>query len=548
MKKCKYIFITGGVVSSLGKGISCASLGYLLKARGLNVSILKLDPYLNVDPGTMSPFQHGEVYVTDDGAETDLDLGHYERFLDQNMSKLNNATTGQIYDETLREERKGVFLGATIQVIPHITDKIKKRIRSVNQNKDLDVIIVEIGGTVGDIESLPFLEAIRQFGLDEGRDHTIFVHLTLVPFISGGDELKTKPTQHSVMRLREIGIQPDILLCRSDRSLPKPVRDKIALFCNVPAEAVIEAVDVPTIYEVPLVFARQKFDTLVASHFGFNGKKADLGAWERLIERFKSIRQEISIAICGKYVTLPDAYKSIMESFVHAGIENDVKVNLIWVNTEEIRKGNERKHLKDVAGILVPGGFGERGIEGKLLTVKYAREKGVPFFGICLGLQCAVIEFSRNVLGWSDSHSSEFEPHTSHPVIDIMEDQKKVTEKGGTMRLGAYDCLVKKGTKAFRAYHSEHISERHRHRYEVNNQYRDALVKKGMVVSGLSPDRNLVEMVELRNHPWFVGCQFHPELKSRAMHAHPLFREFVKAALKFDKERKRRGLSKQHGR
>ena len=548
MKKCKYIFITGGVVSSLGKGISCASLGYLLKARGLNVSILKLDPYLNVDPGTMSPFQHGEVYVTDDGAETDLDLGHYERFLDQNMSKLNNATTGQIYDETLREERKGVFLGATIQVIPHITDKIKKRIRSVNQNKDLDVVIVEIGGTVGDIESLPFLEAIRQFGLDEGRDHTIFVHLTLVPFISGGDELKTKPTQHSVMRLREIGIQPDILLCRSDRSLPKPVRDKIALFCNVPAEAVIEAVDVPTIYEVPLVFARQKFDTLVASHFGFNGKKADLGAWERLIERFKSIRQEISIAICGKYVTLPDAYKSIMESFVHAGIENDVKVNLIWVNTEEIRKGNERKHLKDVAGILVPGGFGERGIEGKLLTVKYAREKGVPFFGICLGLQCAVIEFSRNVLGWSDSHSSEFEPHTSHPVIDIMEDQKKVTEKGGTMRLGAYDCLVKKGTKAFRAYHSEHISERHRHRYEVNNRYRDALVKKGMVVSGLSPDRNLVEMVELRNHPWFVGCQFHPELKSRAMHAHPLFREFVKAALKFDKERKRRGLSKQHGR
>jgi CTP synthase len=548
MKKCKYIFITGGVVSSLGKGISCASLGYLLKARGLNVSILKLDPYLNVDPGTMSPFQHGEVYVTDDGAETDLDLGHYERFLDQNMSRLNNATTGQIYDETLREERKGVFLGATIQVIPHITDKIKKRIRSVNQNKDLDVIIVEIGGTVGDIESLPFLEAIRQFGLDEGRDHTIFVHLTLVPFISGGDELKTKPTQHSVMRLREIGIQPDILLCRSDRSLPKPVRDKIALFCNVPAEAVIEAVDVPTIYEVPLVFARQKFDTLVASHFGFNGKKANLAAWERLIERFKSIRQEISIAICGKYVTLPDAYKSIMESFVHAGIENDVKVNLIWVNTEEIRKGNERKHLKDVAGILVPGGFGERGIEGKLLTVKYAREKGVPFFGICLGLQCAVIEFSRNVLGWSDSHSSEFEPDTSHPVIDIMEDQKKVTEKGGTMRLGAYDCLVKKGTKAFRAYHSEHISERHRHRYEVNNRYRDGLVKKGMVVSGLSPDRNLVEMVELRNHPWFVGCQFHPELKSRAMRAHPLFRDFVKAALKFDKERKRKGLSKQHGR
>ncbi len=533
MNKCKYIFVTGGVVSSLGKGISCASLGYLLKARGLNVSIMKLDPYLNVDPGTMSPYQHGEVYVTDDGAETDLDLGHYERFLDQNMSRLNNATTGQIYDETIRDERKGVFLGATIQVIPHITDKIKKRIRKVNQKKDLDLIIVEIGGTVGDIESLPFLEAIRQFGLDEERGNTLYVHLTLVPFITGGDELKTKPTQHSVMRLREIGIQPDILLCRSDRTLPKAVKDKIALFCNVRPEAVIEAIDVPTIYEVPLIFARQKFDVLVAEHFGFNSKKANLTTWKRLIQRFKSIENEMTIAICGKYVALPDAYKSIIESFVHAGIENDVRVNLKWINTEEITEGTEKKYLSDISGILVPGGFGERGIDGKLLTVKYARENNIPFLGICLGLQCAIIEFARNVVGWIDAHSAEFEPETAYPVIDIMEDQKKVTQKGGTMRLGAYDCRLRKGTKAYKAYRSEMISERHRHRFEVNNQYRDVLLEKGMIFSGLSPNEKLVEMIELDNHPWFVGCQFHPELKSRATRAHPLFREFVKASLLF---------------
>ncbi len=534
MSKCKYIFITGGVVSSLGKGISCASLGYLLKSRGLNVSIMKLDPYLNVDPGTMSPYQHGEVYVTDDGAETDLDLGHYERFLDQNMSRLNNTTTGQIYDETIKEERKGVFLGATIQVIPHITDKIKKRIRRVNQKKDLDVIIVEIGGTVGDIESLPFLEAIRQFGLDEPRGNTLYVHLTLVPFISGGDELKTKPTQHSVMRLREIGIQPDILLCRSDRTLPKAVKDKIALFCNVRPEAVIEAIDVPTIYEVPLLFAKQKFDVLVADHFGFNGKKANLSIWKKLIQRFKSIEKEITIAICGKYVALPDAYKSIMESFVHAGIENDVKVNLKWINTEEIAEGTEKKYLSDVAGILVPGGFGERGIEGKLLTVKYARENKVPFFGICLGLQCAVIEYARNVVGWADANSAEFALDIEHPVIDIMEDQKTVTQKGGTMRLGAYDCQLSNNSRAHKAYKSEMISERHRHRFEVNNKFREVFLDNGMIFSGLSPDEKLVEMIELDNHPWFVGCQFHPELKSRATHAHPLFREFVKASLLFN--------------
>jgi len=539
MKKCKYIFITGGVVSSLGKGISCASLGYLLKARGLNVSILKLDPYLNVDPGTMSPFQHGEVYVTDDGAETDLDLGHYERFLDQNMSQHNNATTGQIYHYVLSQERKGVFLGSTIQVIPHITDEIKKRIRRVNKDNDLDVVIVEIGGTVGDIESLPFLEAIRQFGLDEGRSNTLYVHLTLVPFISGVDELKTKPTQHSVMRLREIGIQPDILLCRSDRTLPDSVKDKIALFCNVPPEAVIEAIDVPTIYEVPLLFAEQGFDKLVSEHFGFDGKNADLTLWINLINRFKSIKKEITIAICGKYVSLPDAYKSIIESFVHAGIENDVKVNLKWVNTEEITPGSERKYLNDVSGILVPGGFGERGIEGKLTTVKYAREKNIPFFGICLGLQCAVIEFARNIIGWKDAHSAEFEPDSKHPVIDIMEEQKKVTQKGGTMRLGAYDCKLMENTKSFAAYNQEIISERHRHRFEVNNRFRKSLEKNGLIISGVSPDNSLVEMVELAGHPWFVSCQFHPELKSRATRAHPLFREFVRASLQFDKKRRK---------
>lgn len=535
MKKCKYIFITGGVVSSLGKGISCASLGYLLKARGLKVSILKLDPYLNVDPGTMSPYQHGEVYVTDDGAETDLDLGHYERFLDQNMSRHNNATTGQIYHYVLSQERKGAFLGSTIQIIPHITDEIKKRIKRVNKDNDLDVAIVEIGGTVGDIESLPFLEAIRQFGLDEGRSNTLYIHLTLVPFISGVDELKTKPTQHSVMRLREIGIQPDILLCRSDRTLPGSVKDKIALFCNVPAQAVIEAIDVPTIYEVPLLFADQGFDDLVAKHFGFDGKNADLTVWANLIKRFKSIKNEITIAICGKYVSLPDAYKSIMESFIHAGIENDVQVNLKWINTEQILPGTEKKYLGDVSGILVPGGFGERGIEGKLNTVKYARENNVPFFGICLGLQCAVIEFARNVVGWKDAHSAEFEPDNPYPVIDIMEEQKKVTQKGGTMRLGAYDCKLHKNTKSYAAYNQELISERHRHRFEVNNQFRDNLVEHGLIVSGVSPDNSLVEMIELTGHPWFVSCQFHPELKSRATRAHPLFREFVRASLEFNK-------------
>jgi CTP synthase len=525
--------MTGGVVSSLGKGISCASLGLLLKSKGLNVSILKLDPYLNVDPGTMSPYQHGEVYVTDDGAETDLDLGHYERFLDRNMSCLNNTTTGQIYYEVLMRERKGDFLGSTIQIIPHITDEIKKRIKAVNKDKNLDVVIVEIGGTVGDIESLPFLEAIRQFGLEEGLENTIYAHLTLVPFIAHADELKTKPTQHSVMRLREIGIQPDILVCRSDRTLPGGVKDKIALFCNVRPEAVIEAVDVETIYEVPLIFARQGVDKLIAKHFSLNDQPPDLTHWKSIIERFKSHTKEIDIAICGKYVTLPDAYKSIMEAFIHAGFENDVRVKLKWINTEEINAQNAAEHLSDISGVLVPGGFGERGIEGKLNTIRYARENNVPFLGICLGLQCAVIEYARNVMGLEHANSSEFDSNTPHPVIDIMESQKSVRQKGGTMRLGAYDCKIIDGTKACAAYKENLISERHRHRFEVNNEYRDQLAASGMIISGTAPDDSLVEMIELKDHPWFVSCQFHPELKSRAMRAHPLFREFVHAATEF---------------
>ena len=537
MSECKYIFMTGGVVSSLGKGISCASLGLLLKSRGLNVSILKLDPYLNVDPGTMSPYQHGEVYVTDDGAETDLDLGHYERFLDRNMAKVNNTTTGQIYYEVLMRERKGDFLGSTIQVIPHITDEIKNRIKAVNEKNDLDVVIVEIGGTVGDIESLPFLEAIRQFGLEEGLENTVYAHLTLVPFINHADELKTKPTQHSVMRLREIGIQPDILVCRSDRTLPESVKAKIALFCNVRSESVIEAIDVETIYEVPLIFARQNVDKLIAKHFGWPEAAPELEHWEDIINRFKSHKKVIKIAICGKYVELPDAYKSIMEAFVHAGFENDVRVKLKWVNTEKVIAGKEAQYLSDVSGVLVPGGFGERGIEGKLNTIRYARENNIPFFGICLGLQCAVIEYARNVVGLENANSSEFDAGSEYPVIDIMENQKSVKQKGGTMRLGAYDCKIVPDTKAHAAYKETQISERHRHRFEVNNEFRDILTKKGMVISGTAPDDSLVEMIELPDHPWYVTCQFHPELKSRAMRAHPLFREFVRASLEYNDSR-----------
>ena len=533
MTQKKYVFFTGGVVSSLGKGIAISSLGYLLQARGYKVSILKLDPYINVDPGTMSPYQHGEVYVTDDGAETDLDLGHYERFLNQSMARYNNATSGQIYYEVLQKERKGDYLGATVQVIPHITDAINEKIKNVGTQSDSDIVLVEIGGTVGDIESLPFLEAIRQFRLSHASDDTFVVHLTLVPFVAGANELKTKPTQHSVMRLREIGLQPDALLCRSDRALPAQVKQKIGLFCNVHAEAVIDALDVETIYEVPIQYAQMGFDRLVLRKLGLDERTLDISGWQNRVERYKNCQREVTIAICGKYVELQDAYKSIIAAFTHSGMDNDVRVKLKWLNTETLTREMMEDEFKDVSGILVPGGFGERGIEGKLNSIRYAREHNIPFFGICLGLQCAVIEYSRNVLGLKEANSTEFNSETPHPVIHLMETQKSVKVLGGTMRLGSYPCRIKADTKAEAAYKQTTINERHRHRYEFNNAYRQQLDAAGMLISGLSPDGELVEMIELKDHPWFVGCQFHPELKSRMQHTHPLFRDFVAAALKY---------------
>jgi len=531
MNQKKYIFFTGGVVSSLGKGIAISSLGFLLQSRGYKVTILKLDPYINVDPGTMSPYQHGEVYVTDDGSETDLDLGHYERFLNISMASYNNTTTGQIYYEVLKKERRGDYLGATVQVIPHITDAIIDKIRKVGQNSNADIVLVEIGGTVGDIESLPFLEAIRQFRLSLNPEDTFVSHLTLVPFVAGANELKTKPTQHSVQRLREIGLQPDALLCRTDRLLPQSVKQKIGLFCNVSASAVIDALDVETIYEVPLQYAEFKFDEFVLDKLHLEKNELDISTWQDKIIRYRDVRNEVNITLCGKYVELQDAYKSIMAAFTHSGMENDVRVKLDWINTEELNEENVKQKLGKAQGILVPGGFGERGIEGKLKAIRFARENNVPFFGICLGLQCAVIEFSRNVLGLKEANSTEFNADTPDPVIHLMETQKSVKVLGGTMRLGSYPCTLKEGTKAKSAYGNDDINERHRHRYEYNNAYREVLEEKGMQISGLSPDGELVEMIELSDHPWFVGCQFHPELKSRVKEAHPLFREFVAAAI-----------------
>lgn len=531
--RAKFIFMTGGVVSSLGKGITCASLGMLLKSRGLKTTIMKIDPYINVDPGTMSPYQHGEVYVTEDGAETDLDLGHYERFIDENMSQMNNITTGQIYNTVISKERRGDYLGATVQVIPHITDEIKSRIVLLARQSNADVIIVEVGGTVGDIESQPFLEAIRQFCLEYGSKNTVKIHLTLLPYISSAGEIKTKPTQHSVMRLREIGIQPDFLICRTDRTLDESAKAKIALFCNVEARSVIEAIDVETIYEVPLRLAAQNLDDLVIEKLGLSAPApaAELAFLETVIRKIKSPARTVEIAICGKYTQLHDAYKSIMEAFVHAGVANDAGVRLRWVDSEEIERQGVEPFLTGVSGILVPYGFGHRGIEGKLAAIRYARENKVPFFGICLGMQCAVIEFARNVCGLKHANSSEFDPGTPDPVIHIMESQKAVQQKGGTMRLGTYPCVTVKKTLAQKIYQSEIIIERHRHRYELNNDYRRIFQEHGMVLSGLSPDGNLVEMVELGDHPFFVGCQFHPELKSRVMRPHPIFVHFVKAAL-----------------
>jgi CTP synthase len=533
-KITKYIFVTGGVVSSLGKGISAASIGRLLKARGYNVTIIKLDPYINVDPGTMSPFQHGEVYVTDDGAETDLDLGHYERFIDSSTGKSNNATTGQIYYNVIMKERRGDFLGKTVQVIPHITDEIKRRILTVGESEEgYDVVLIEVGGTVGDIESLPFLEAIRQFSLEQGHQHVMNIHLTLVPYLKMSGEIKTKPTQHSVMKLREIGLQPDMLICRSQVPVDEEARDKIALFCSLPPEMVIEALDVESIYEVPLEFEKSGVGDKVCDRLGLATSKPDLTRWKHFVNKIKNPSGFVRIAICGKYTDLRDSYKSIIEAFVHAGVENDAKVELKWLDSEEIEQKMAETYLADVSGLLVPGGFGERGIEGKIQAIEYARENKMPFLGICLGLQCAIIEFSRNICRLNKANSTEFDATTSHPVIDLMETQVKITDKGGTMRLGAYECVLDQDSKAFQAYKTVNINERHRHRYEFNNHYRDVLAEKGLRIVGINPKTSLAEILELEDHPWFVGVQFHPELKSRVLNAHPLFREFVRAAIEY---------------
>jgi CTP synthase len=529
----KYIFVTGGVVSSLGKGIAAASLGRLLVQRGLKVTIQKFDPYINVDPGTLSPFQHGEVFVTDDGAETDLDLGHYERFIDQSLSQANNITTGRIYQDVITKERRGDYLGATVQVIPHITDAIKGAIRRLAPNHD--VVITEIGGTVGDIESLPFLEAIRQYRQEVGREHTLFVHVTLVPYIAAAGELKTKPTQHSVRELMEIGIQPDILICRSEKTIPVEMRRKIALFANVDVSAVIEAPDASTIYEVPLQLHAQHMDDQVLARLGLESKRPDLTQWRDLVKRIKEpSRGQVRIAVVGKYVALVDSYKSVQEALFHGGIANDVGVEIDWMSSEDFENGASEagERLAGFHGLLIPGGFGVRGVEGMLNAIRSAREGGLPFFGICLGLQTAIIEFTRTVCGLPDAHSAEWDRETEHPVICLMDAQRQITDLGGSMRLGSFTARLQPGSRAAEVYGSLEISERHRHRYEVNNSYRDPLMEAGMNVSATSPDGNLVEMIELPDHPWFLATQFHPELKSRPNHPHPLFASFIAASVR----------------
>jgi CTP synthase len=530
----KYIFVTGGVVSSLGKGITAASLGRLLKSRGISVSIAKLDPYINIDPGTMSPFQHGEVFVTNDGAETDLDLGHYERFIDEELTYLNSVTTGKIYWSVLNKERRGDYLGGTVQVIPHVTNEIKSCITRVAKESNAEVVIVEIGGTVGDIESLPYLEAIRQMKSDVGKDRVLYLHVTLVPYIKSAEELKTKPTQHSVKELRSIGIQPDIIVCRSDRPLSTKIREKIALFCDIDKDAVIPNVDAESIYEVPLIFEEEGLDEIVIKKLQLECTEHDLKEWRSMVDKIKHPAHKVKIAIVGKYVALPDAYLSVVEALKHGGVANDSKVEIKWINAEEIEQAdvNFDELFGDVGGILVPGGFGYRGVEGKIKTIQYAREKKIPFFGICLGMQCAVIEYSRNVLGLKGANSSEFDPHTAYPVIDIIPEQRSVEELGGTMRLGLYDCKLTEGTLVQNMYGSNFTKERHRHRYEVNPDFVDRLKDGGMVVSGVWEGRNLTEIVELRDHPWFVATQFHPEFRSRPINAHPLFKGFIAASLK----------------
>ncbi|MGC8797606.1 MAG: CTP synthase [candidate division WOR-3 bacterium] len=532
----KFIFISGGVVSSLGKGIATASIGLLLKSRGLEVVPLKFDPYINVDPGTMSPFQHGEVFVTEDGAETDLDLGHYERFIDKNLSRDNNLTAGQIYLAVIEKERQGEYLGRTIQVVPHITGEIKERIRKVARGQD--VVLTEIGGTVGDIEGLPFLEAARQFALEAGRENVLYIHLTLVPFIQSAGEFKTKPTQHSVNKLREIGIQPDILLCRAERPLPRDAKDKIALFCNVVPEAVIEAVDVKNIYEIPLVFQRQGLDELIMKRLGLKGKKgADLRQWREFVARQRNACARIRVGLCGKYVQLKDAYKSVIEAIIHAGAAVGVKPEIEFIEAEELNNENAAQRLKGLAGIVVPGGFGVRGMEGKMAAVTYCREEKVPFLGLCVGLQVAVIEFARNVCGLKGANSTEFAPKTKYPVIHLMPAQRGKRIKGGTMRLGAYPCEIKRPSLAFNCYRKRLVQERHRHRYEVNTRFLALFERHGLIASGMSPDKRLVEMIELKEHPFFIATQFHPEFKSRPLSPHPLFTSFLRASYEFAQRR-----------
>ncbi len=527
----RYIFVTGGVVSSLGKGLTAAAIGLLLERHGLRVRMQKFDPYINLDPGTMNPYQHGEVYVTEDGAETDLDLGHYERFTNGMVNRDSNYTTGKIYNSVISKEREGQYLGSTVQVVPHITDEIKSCIERV-ASEDVDIVISEIGGTVGDIESLPFLEAIRQFGLEKGRDKVMYIHLTLLPYLSASGEVKTKPTQHSVGRLREIGILPDMLICRTEKSISPELRRKIALFCNVPVNAVIEEKDVDySIYELPVMLKREQVDALVLKHFGIKYSEADLSEWIVMLESLRTPKLETEIAIVGKYIELTDAYKSIYESLTHAGIAHQARVKFRKIQAQDIEREGPERLLAGSKGILVPGGFGDRGIEGKIEAIRYARELRVPFFGICLGMQCACVEFARNVLGMEAAHSTEFAPQTKYPVISLLGEQLGVLKKGGTMRLGAYPCRIVSGTRAAEAYAQGFVQERHRHRYEFNNEFRGAFERGGMKFCGNSPDGSLVEMVELPGHPWFVGCQFHPEFKSKPVHPHPLFREFVRASL-----------------
>ena len=527
----KYIFVTGGVVSSLGKGITAASLGRLLKNRGFNVTIQKFDPYLNVDPGTMSPYQHGEVFVTEDGAETDLDLGHYERFIDVNLGQYSNVTAGRVYSSIIEKERRGDYLGGTVQVIPHVTNEIKSRVLLAGESSDADVVITEIGGTTGDIESLPFLEAIRQIRSDLGRENVCYIHCTLLPYIKAAGEMKTKPTQQSVKELRGLGIQPDIIVVRNELALTDELRAKISLFCDIPKQNVIESRDVSNLYELPVNLKAQKIDDIVLKHFGLSAPEADMTEWLALVDRVDNLKENVKIALVGKYVELHDAYISVVESLKHAGYKHNSKITIDWIQSEDVTEENVNDYLKDADGILVPGGFGDRGVEGKITAIKYARENKVPFFGICLGMQLAAVEFARNVCGLTGAHSSELDPNTPYPIINLLPDQEDVVEMGGTLRLGSYPCTLAEGSVAHKEYGEINITERHRHRYEFNNFYREHLTDKGLVLSGVSPDGRLVEIVELPEHPWFVAGQFHPEFKSRPEKAHPLFAGFIRASL-----------------